>query len=244
MMPRPVLLERMAHTYAYEDAVSPSAASELLEAGYVAGPALHGKEGFAVMPFTPVRPDAGPPVLAFRGTQMGEVRAPDPGSHAFPDLLEDLGPEGVGVASYRLNEGLIASQLASLLEHGRVEVCGHSLGGALAQLAAALLPGAVARVTTFQSSGVPARYREMLTAYNNRETAKGQAPVLSDHHVVKGDLVTPGIGEALTPGELHTYTPTEESGEGSSGVARHAAHPVEGRANGRGWTMTTEDSSA
>ncbi|GMV41686.1 MAG: hypothetical protein AMXMBFR64_34020 [Myxococcales bacterium] len=248
---RPVLLERMAHTYAYEKQVSTEDAAALADAGYVASAPERGSAGFAMMRFVPTRPDAGPPVLALRGTHVTDVK----------DILADTSPEGVGIYAFFANEGLIATALADLQAHGRPEVCGHSLGGALAQLTAALYPGYVSHVTTFQSPGIPPKYRQILETWNKKTVASGGAPVLSDHHVVAGDAVTGNVGEALTPGTLHTWTKKEpQKGPMSpllapsitgtlidavvDPVKLHTTHPVEEHATGGDWTETQADSSS
>ncbi len=77
------------------------------------------------------------PVLAFRG------------STDAVDWADDVSPEGVGAFQFSAHEGEIAGAIAA---YAGCDTTGHSLGGALAMLAATL--GGVNRVVTFQAPGI------------------------------------------------------------------------------------------
>jgi peptidoglycan hydrolase-like protein with peptidoglycan-binding domain/pimeloyl-ACP methyl ester carboxylesterase len=137
------------------------------------------------------------PVVAFRGSQDQKSWA------------DDYNKEGVGAYQFRMNE----ADIVELLERGRSEagppdVVGHSLGGALAQLAAAHHASQVNEVVTFQAAAIP--MEDAVRA--------GQAGVESTHYRVKGDLV-PLSGEAFTPGIEETF-----SASGSSKYTYGEAH--------------------
>jgi pimeloyl-ACP methyl ester carboxylesterase len=81
-------------------------------------------------------------------------------------------------------------------------VTGHSLGGALAQMAAARFPDLVAKVVTFQSPGISKGMAEQVKAANDKSEAAGKGEtVVSHHYQVNGDLVGK-TGEALTEGQV------------------------------------------
>ena len=81
-------------------------------------------------------------------------------------------------------------------------VTGHSLGGALAQMAAARFPDLVAKVVTFQSPGIPREMAQRVDQANAESKSQGKGETVHSHHYqVNGDLVGKS-GEALTSGEV------------------------------------------
>lgn len=219
-VPRPVLLEQMAHHLAYEDALSAADQSWLASQRYAAKPVEFGVSGFAMIAFVPFDADLAP-VLAFRGTTEDSIS----------DLVADSEAAGIGVYQYYANEGATLQALAALATFGKVELTGHSLGGALAQLTASLLPGLVGHVTTFQSPGIPKRYVELLRKRNDTLRGAGKQEIGSTHHRVEGDLVS-SAGEAFTPGEVQAYGASDGGGLGP--LAAHGAFPAASAAYGRG----------
>ncbi len=122
------------------------------------------------------------PVLAFRGSKDAI------------DWADDLSPEHVGAFQFAAHEGDIAQVLAELAGQGgdgRVDTTGHSLGGALAQLAATV--GPVGRVVTFQAPGIPASL-----------CAEVGPDVEAHHHRAKGDFVA-WAGDAHLDGDVFTH---------------------------------------
>ena len=214
-----VLYERMAHGFVY-DGVSGADVGKLRVWGYAAGPAVEGQYGFRMMSFVPI-PDATEaqkaalgaalrPVLAFRGTANLE------------GAIDDANPAGVGRYQFAANEPAIQGALAGLQAHGKVDVIGHSLGGALAQITACAVPGAIGRVVTFQSPGIPAEMAQDLDAYNAAQAASGGDQVTSTHHRVTTDVVSMA-GEAYTTGDVVAY----DLGSAAIGTAGgHTANPL------------------
>lgn len=131
---------------------------------------------------------APPPVLAFRGT--AEKRG----------VQDDTNRRGVGTYQFASNEADVQAMMGEA--GGKVIVCGHSLGGALAQLAATHFPGNVSRVVTFQAPAIEQEEVDKLNDYN--AAAAPEDKVESTHHRAEGDLVHTA-GEALTEGDVFTY---------------------------------------
>ncbi len=153
-----------------------------------------------------------PPVLAFRGTK--EKRG----------MQDDTTKAGVGTYQFASNEGRVKDIMG--MAGGKVIVAGHSLGGALAQLAATHFPGNVSRVVTFQSPGIPKEESDKLDEHNKNAAPVDQ--VKSTHHRAEGDAVHLA-GEALTDGDVFTY--------GSVGVGNpmdHMSFPLARLAAARG----------
>lgn len=153
-----------------------------------------------------------PPVLAFRGTK--EKRG----------MQDDTNRNGVGAYQFASNEARVKDILG--VAGGKVIVTGHSLGGALAQLAATHFPGNISRVVTFQSPGIPKEESDKLDEHN--KNASPEDKVKSTHHRAEGDAVHLA-GESLTDGDVFTY--------GSVGMGNpmdHMAFPLARLAAARG----------
>jgi pimeloyl-ACP methyl ester carboxylesterase len=129
-----------------------------------------------------------PPVLAFRGTQ--EKRG----------MQDDTNREGIGTYQFESNAGRIAQMFGAA--GGKAVVAGHSLGGALAQLAASRFPGLVSRVVTFQAPAVSAEAAEKVNQHN--ATSAPEDKISSTHYRASGDLVHTA-GEKLTKGDVYTF---------------------------------------
>jgi hypothetical protein len=118
-------------------------------------------------------------VLAFRG------------STDAVDWADDVSPEGIGAVHFAAHKVEIAKALVKYSSKGAPDVTGHSLGGALAQMAATV--GPVNRIVTFQAPGIPADM-----------AAKVPEDVQTTQHRAAGDIV-PWAGEAHLPGETYIY---------------------------------------
>ncbi len=107
--------------------------------------------GLQAFGFIPERPDAGPPILLFRGT----VTSPNHRS-AGTTWVADLDPLGVGWGFYRFGAGSIETWLKKAVERtGRKAVAiGHSLGGAHATYAGVYNPQFVDKTLTFNPPAV------------------------------------------------------------------------------------------
>jgi hypothetical protein len=145
-----------------------------------------------------------PPVLAFRGTDSGRA------------LSDDMNRHGIGAYQFAANSGRIMK--AFEMAGGAATVTGHSLGGALAQLAACRYPASVRNVVTFQSPGVDPGEVDKLEQYN--ATKKDGEKIKSTHHRAQGDVIHAG-GAALTPGDVYTF---ESVGIGHAGD--HGSFPL------------------
>lgn len=118
---------------------------------------------------------ARPPIVAFRGTE------PDPSKPQ--DLLTDLLDPSIGARQYDGNRADIARLMQRGTNGQGVTATGHSLGGALAERAAADNVNNVGAVTTFQAPGIAMEDAARFNAAN----ADGHIAV--NHHYVSSDIV-------------------------------------------------------
>ena len=209
-----LVYEHLAWRFAYKDALTAEDDEWLSVQGFRAGKPVHGVHGFAMMSFVPVAGSDRAPVLAFRGTDD------------LKDLSDDLNPKGVGMYQLAANEGKIAAALAALQGHGQAPaVTGHSLGGALAQLAAARFPDLVSKIVTFQAPGISKKMSARIEDSNQQAAAAGKPELLSHHFSIKDDLVSQA-GETHTPG-----TQTQIDLPGVSFFLKHAGNKDTGNYN-------------
>jgi hypothetical protein len=179
--------------------------------GYSAQPIIRGVHEFVMRTFLPTQAGK-PPVVAFRGTVPSKVQT----------VIADLDPSGIGMYQFNPNRALIDGQMLAAATHGPVVSSGHSLGGALAQIAAATFPDRVGRIVTFQAPGVPRETAKKLEEYNAEHPDQA---IESTHHRVKGDLVPMG-GEALTPGVIVNHQMTGGSALSRNPLAKHTSMPL------------------
>lgn len=179
--------------------------------GYQALPIIRGKHEFVMRTFLPTQ-SGKPPVVAFRGTVPSKAQT----------VIADLDPSGIGMYQFNPNRAMIEGQMMAAATHGQVVSSGHSLGGALAQIAAATFPGCVQRIVTFQAPGVSKEIAKALEKYN---TEHPDEAIESSHHRVKGDLVPLG-GEALTPGVIHNHQMTDGNLLQRNPIAKHTSMPL------------------
>lgn len=179
-----VILEQLAHTYAY----GKGDVSTLDAWGYELNAEHEDKNsGLRVVGFTPktpgaTDPDGKPlkPVVAFRGTANGG------------GALDDANDQGIGTFQFSRNEKEIEQVFTA--QGGASDVTGHSLGGALAQLAAARLGGFVGNIVTFQSPGINGAEAQRIDNKKHKAT----------HYRTEGDLVS-DAGEGFALGEVFTF---------------------------------------
>ena len=192
--------------------------------GYRAGPPVSGKWGLQLRVFLPIEGKARwpNPVVAFRGTEGiqfdadGAKAARQPAEPGHPldparvgkaregtldTVVGDAAPVGVGYNPFEQNAALIGHVVAGAHAHGPLIMVGHSLGGAIAQLAAARFVDQVARCVTFQSPGIDRADVERVQRFN---AAHPDHPMRSHHYRIDGDVV-PTSGEADLPGEIHYF---------------------------------------
>ena len=179
--------------------------------GYDALPIIRGVHEFVMRTFVPTQAGK-PPIVAFRGTVPTKVQT----------VIADLDPSGIGMYQFNPNRALIDAQMAAAATHGQVVSAGHSLGGALAQIAAATFPDRVGRIVTFQAPGVERETAKKLEQYNESHP---DAAIESSHHRVKGDLVPMG-GDVLTPGVIHNHEMTDGNLFQRNPIAKHTSMPL------------------
>ncbi|HRC55692.1 MAG TPA: hypothetical protein PKU97_07200 [Kofleriaceae bacterium] len=201
-----VLVEQMAHGMAYNLDLTERDHKFLEVNGYRAAGIFRGKREFVMRYFEPIQAGK-PPVVAFRGTVPTKI----------PTLIADLDPGSIGGYQFGANINEIKGVMERAAGHGPAVVTGHSLGGALAQLAASTFPDLVGSIITFQAPGVDRSVVEQLEKYNEENPDKA---ISSRHHRVAGDLVPLG-GQALTPGSVHNHEM-----EGGNPLSKHLAYPL------------------
>lgn len=190
------IIEYIAHHLAYRTGkgqVSKQERKVLKQAGY-AGDDLYyvdGEHGFNMV-VIPSNTKGINPVIGLRGT------APNETASGMMTVYSDLDPKGVGYTQFAVNKEKIKKILNKL--DGKIDVTGHSLGGAMAQRVAAAFAYKVGSLTTFQSPGVEQEtVDEFLSNQNENEMEV-------THHLVSGDLVDKG-GQENIPGTFvyHDY---------------------------------------
>ena len=141
-----ILYEFLAHRFAY--APEHPTAPEILGLNDFRSDFLgyRTKSGLNFFVLEPTKEQHRRPVIVFRGTQ------PDDLKDIKTDLEFQIGQEHFSSAQ---ELGLAAVLKALVASHGdKVNVTGHSLGGALAQLAALTWPEYIGEVVTFQAPGL------------------------------------------------------------------------------------------
>ncbi|MCG8422637.1 MAG: hypothetical protein MJE77_32375 [Proteobacteria bacterium] len=183
-----IMYELIAHKIGYEDVIG-ERESELLELwGYQTQWVAKINDAATGFFVGLIMPDADHPdlvpILVFRGTE------------GFRDVIADVHPFAVGHDQFSQNRQFVEQLISEA--GGRVDVTGHSLGGALAQHAAAAFPGSINRVVTFQAPGVDASQA--------RDFAEAADRPSVTHHIAGGDLVDTA-GEEHLDGEVFRHTP-------------------------------------
>jgi len=197
-----VILEQLAHNYAYGRGDS----ATLEQWGYkVSSEHEDPNSGFRVVAFSPIDPIAKDPdgntlkpVVAFRGT-CNEGGA-----------LDDANERGIGTFQFSRNTKEIKAVIKSAKGKGAPVVTGHSLGGALAQLAVARFGGMVGDVVTFQAPGIDSAEADKVDPQKHKST----------HYRAEGDLVS-DAGEAHTGGEIIKF-----GHQGPQSGLTHLAFPL------------------
>ncbi len=197
----------------------------LAENGYRALPIIRGQREFVMRTFVPTGGNK-PPVVAFRGTVPTKVQT----------LIADVDPSGIGMYQFNPNRALIEGQIQAAAGHGKIISAGHSLGGALAQIAAATFPDSVDRIVTFQAPGVSRETADRLKQHNEENPDEA---IESSHHRVLGDLVPYG-GEALTPGMIHNHEMVGGSMLSRNALSKHTSMPLAQEAAAQGQDLPVQ----
>ena len=180
--------ELIAHKIGYQDTIG-SVEGELLKRwGYEPQWASRISDAATGLFVGLIKPDADhpnlTPILVFRGTAGGR------------DIISDLHPTAVGYNQFKQNQRFIGQLIAEA--GGKVDITGHSLGGALAQHCAAAFPGSTNMVITFQAPGIDAASARSFDQQENRPTVR--------HHIAGGDLVDTA-GDQHLAGDTFRHTP-------------------------------------
>ncbi len=150
--------------------------------------------GFHAIGLISTTPDK-PPVLVFRGTD------------SLVDDLANGDKRGVGFNQFEANKQALGNWLTQISQDTAKnprrlppDLLGHSLGGALTQLAATEFTSIVGDIVTFNSPGISQ------SSVNTYKQKAGAGKTVT-HYIVSGDFVSLG-GEAFIPGKvvLETYT--------------------------------------
>ncbi|MEG4066747.1 calcium-binding protein [Microcoleus sp. Pol11C2] len=150
--------------------------------------------GFHAIGLISTTPDK-PPVLVVRGTDSPV------------DDIANADPRGAGFNQFEANKQALGNWLTEISQDtaknpSRLppDLLGHSLGGAITQLAATEFTSTIGDVVTFNSPGVDQ------TTVNTFKQKVGAGKNVT-HYIVSGDFVSLG-GEAFLPGKvvLHTFT--------------------------------------
>ncbi|MGL5062714.1 MAG: lipase family protein [Microcoleus sp.] len=150
--------------------------------------------GFHAIGLISTTPDK-PPVLVFRGAD------------AANDDIAATDRRGIGFNQFEANKQALGNWLTQVGQDTAKnprrlapDVLGHSLGGALSQLAATEFTSAIGDVVTFNSPGIA---RSSVNTF----TQKAGSTKKVTHYIVSGDIVSLG-GEAFLPGKvvLQTFT--------------------------------------
>jgi hypothetical protein len=163
--------------------------------GYKVGPEVRGNgalgntdAGMYAVRFEPIDPKSGTaPVVAFRGSEFNEKMV---------DWRSDITDGTIGQRQYKESQKAI-DDLMKVAPGQKLEVTGHSLGGALAQKAAAEHAASIGAVSTFQAPGVDAAD----AAKFNANKADG---VKVNHHYVSSDIVH-RAGEQKLDGNFYEH---------------------------------------
>jgi hypothetical protein len=150
--------------------------------------------GFHAIGLISTTPDK-PPVLVFRGTD------------SLIDDVANADRRSVGFNQFEANKQALGNWLTQISQDTAKnprrlppDVLGHSLGGALTQLAATEFTSAIGDVVTFNSPGVSQ------STVNTFKQKVGAGKNVT-HYIVSGDFVSLG-GEAFIPGKVvfQTFT--------------------------------------
>ncbi len=193
--------------------------------------------GFQAVRLDPLNPDSGVgSIVGFRGT---EPWAPHQSNLTNPlgaldDVATDLGRD-VGSTQYEANQERIRALIAG--GTGDVTLTGHSLGGALAQHAAAGNSDLISDVVGFQAPGIGSNAANAF----NQANSDGHIGVRFHEH--SNDVVH-RAGEQKLAGTTNTYTDTNDPGVGGAHGTNFMYNGIGGDGNqvtnlGAGSTVNT-----
>lgn len=170
--------------------------------GYRASDLYAGKWGFEMRVFTPIPGKARSKdvIVAFRGTQGISFNLKANPAGTVDTEITDFAPSVIGENQFQQNIELIRHVIQGVVKAGPLLMTGHSLGGALAQLAAEYFKEHTRRVVTFQGANIDQARVNELVKYNSTTAT----PITATHYRMDGDTVPTG-GEAIIPGMIHYF---------------------------------------
>ncbi len=175
-------LEKIAHDFVYERDLKPEQKESLEAKGFKGtwkpdGRVTNAGKGvnYGILVPNAEGKEAGKvPILAFRGTSDLETTLQD---------LDWNSPGHGGFQSFLETQFARIDHVLNTFAYNKVDVTGHSLGGALAQHFTGSFPEKVRRLVTFQSAAPhAAQYQEAVDSVGEN------GPEIV-HHVAKGDVV-------------------------------------------------------
>lgn len=135
-------------------------------------------------------------------------------------IVGDFSEAEVGSLQYMPNAELIEAQVRRESGGKKMNVTGHSLGGALAQIYTALNPEHVGQLVTFQAANIDRKTVQQF------RTNRSSASVRAREYRVDGDAV-PTAGQAALPGQMYYFDratrPQGSRGAYSNDVAQNAS---------------------
>lgn len=182
--------EFVAHFLAYQEPgyEPPQDIRTIIEgAGYLFVEIVRADMGFQYV-YLSGEPSGKNDILGVRGTNPG-LRPSD-----MATIYADVDPTAVGMQQFNFNRELING----LMNNGPLDVTGHSLGGAVAQIITAYYASDVGSLYTFQAPGIDDSQVEMF-----KNTPAEDRPEVF-HHVAVGDMVDKA-GEMNLPGNVYVH---------------------------------------
>lgn len=171
---------------------------------------FEGEKGFQMVYILPLPYDENNPATHVARNPALSIRGSEMGSDLTKDWGSDFDVTQVGDEQFKANQDQIAGVLmflGSASPSGKVDLSGHSLGGALAQIITAHHPGYIARLTTFQAPGISQDTAD-LYAQNTYGQEDHERPEIA-HHIVEDGLVYK-VGETNLDGDFYKHN-IEES---------------------------------
>ena len=177
-----LIYEQLAHRIVYQSGLHPEDQTLLTAWGYQPTcERLEGTDGLHAALFMPADGSDKVPVVVFRGTEPTQKE----------DLCADLDPV-IGQGQFEANRAEIGALFSKA---GSCDVTGHSLGAALAQLAAMEFSG-IRQVIGFQAPAISAKQAKEFSERSNKPDVR--------YHLAQQDMVDLG-GEQHLDGEFFVH---------------------------------------
>lgn len=190
--------ERLAHGIAYQP--NNEATRHLIEAmGFIFSDFIEdsttGLSFYCLTPNEDMVARGHLPVLVFTGSEPPELFGQPDGNLDWYSDLRDYEP-----GTSQFNPAVPRIHRAIQRMGGLVDVTGHSLGGALAQITAAYFPDNVRRVVTFQAPGIGQDLADRVTDHNREVRSTGQGIEIESTHYRAAHDIVDDAGEVHTEG--------------------------------------------